>query len=115
MKKSETKKYIAVIDPKASVSSVFLYKALNAKNLIEAMNEASKYMTDDIYLINIFEKQSGGDKEKVFYSKVLTNRGNGWYTNNEFHASEREETIAFYYKWHDASKPVTSCDFDWIA
>ena len=59
MKKSETKKYIAVIDPKAE--SGFRYKMLNAKNLLDAMSEAKALKTYDVYLVNIFKKIPGGD------------------------------------------------------
>lgn len=112
MKKSETKKFIAVIDPKASIESGFRYKALNAKTLIEAMDEASKLIDDDTYLIDLYEKQSGGDKEKVFYQPVLRNRRYGW--NTEVQDSNILNTIAFYYKWHDGNKPITSCDIEFI-
>lgn len=111
MKKSETKKFIAVIDPRVVIDSGFIYKALAAKNLLEAMNEASKYTSDDIYLISIFEKLPGGDKEKVQYSRALTNRGSGWRTNEE--ANEREEVLSFYYKYHDGASAITSVDIDW--
>lgn len=111
MKKAETKKFIAVIDPMAIAKANFEFKELNAKNLIEAMNEAKNLMSENVYLVNIFEKQAGGDKEKVFYNKVLTNRGNGWHTNEE---GESEATIAFYYKWHDASWALNSTDFEWV-
>lgn len=112
MKKSETPRYIAVIDPKASIESGFIIKALNAKTLIEAMTEASKLIDDETYLIDLMEKQPGGDKEKVLYQHILRNRCYGW------NAAELDtnslNNIAFYYKGHDGIKPITSCDIDWV-
>lgn len=113
MKKSETKKFIAVIDPKVARNPAFEYVALNAKTLIEAMNEASNLMDDSVYLIDLYEKMPGGDKEKVFYKPVLTNRGYGW------NAAERDsntlDTLAFYYKYYNADKKLASVDFEWVA
>jgi hypothetical protein len=113
MKKSETKKYIAVIDPKAGSGKGFVYEDLTAQNLIEAMNEASELMDDSVYLIDLYEKMPGGDKEKVFYKPVLRNRGYGW------NAAERDsnilDTLAFYYKYHNVDNPITSIDIQWVA
>ena len=113
MKKSETKKFIAVIDPKVARSHAFEYVALNAKNLVEAMSEASNLMDNSVYLIDLYEKMPGGDKEKVFYKPVLRNRGYGW--NTEAQDSNILNTLCFWYKWHDGIKPITSCDIDWVA
>ena len=108
MKKSETKKYIAVIDPKVEISQHFEYKELSAKHLAEAMSEANELFTDDVYLIDVYMKQPGGDKEKVLYQSILTNRGHGW------NIAGHKETLAFYYKHHDAGKEIKSCDVDWV-
>ena len=112
MKKSETPRYIAVIDPKASIDSGFVIKALNSKNLIEAMTEASKLIDDETYLIDLMEKQPGNDKEKVIYKHILRNRCYGW------NAAELDtnslNNIAFYYRGHDGIKPITPCDIDWV-
>lgn len=113
MKKSDVKKYIAVIDPKVASNPAFAFKELSAKNLIEAMSEANKLIDDSVYLIDIYEKQAGGNKEKVFYKAVVRNRGCGW------DVAERDsnilDTLAFYYKYRDASRPVASFDFEWVA
>lgn len=111
MKKSETKKFIAVIDPKAAISTYFVYKELNAKNLIEAISEANKYMDENVYLIDLYEKQAGGDKEKVFYKPVLRNRGSGW--NIEEQESYLMGNLAFWYKYHDDRFAVNCTDFEW--
>lgn len=112
MKKSETARFIAVIDIKAT--SEFQYKALNAPSLIAAMTEAAEFIDDDTYLVNIFQRDyHSGEKERVLYNKVLTNRGNGWHTNDDPHASERETAIYFYHKWHDGISPITASDITW--
>ena len=112
MKKTEATKYIAVIDYKATASnSGFDYKALAAKNLIEAMTEAKKIMDADIYLVSIFEKLPGGNKEKVNYNRVLTNRGHGWHTNDD---GERDELFALCYKYCKSVDEIKSFDVEWI-
>lgn len=111
MKKTETTKYVAVIDYKATViNSGYDYKALAAKNLIEAMSEAKKIMDADIYLVSIFEKMPGGDKEKVNYNRVLTNRGCGWHTNDD---GERDESFALCYKECESMNNIKSYDVEW--
>ncbi len=111
MKKTETPKYIAVIDYKATaLNSGFGYKALAAKNLIEAMSEAKKIMDADIYLLSIFEKLPGGDKEMVNYNRVLTNRGRGWHTNDD---GERDESFEFCYKYCKSVDEIKSFDVEW--
>ena len=113
MKKSETTKYIAVIDPKAGIEVGLEYKALSAKNLLEAMSEATKLMNDSVYLIDLYEKMPGGDKEKVFYKPVLRNRGYGW--NDAERDSNILDTLAFYYKYYNADKKLASFDFEYVA
>jgi len=108
MKKSDTAKFIAVIDLMAT--SEFKYKALEAKNEIEAMNEARQLIGYHTYLVSIFKKEKTNDREKVKYSKFITNRGNGWRTNED---GEHEASIYFYYKWHDGISPITSSDVTW--
>ena len=111
MKKTETKRYIAVVDYMTDYKVGYGYKEIEAKNLIEAMNEALVLKNENVYLVSIFEKQKGEDKEKVFYNRILTNRGYGWKTNSE---GENEATMAFYYKWYNRNKELTSSDFEWI-
>lgn len=111
MKKSETKKYIVVIDPKTTVCNGFCYKELTAKNVVDAMREAEQLIDETVYLIDIYEKQAGGDKEKVPYKHILRNRTHGWKTDE----LSSYNTLVFWYKYADTDKKRTSSDFDWIA
>lgn len=113
MKKTETRKYIAVIDPKVAIDTAFKYVELTTKTLIEAMSEANKLMDEDVYLIDLYEKQAGGDKEKVFYSPVLRNRGNGW--NVICDEIRSCYSLAFWYKYANASEERKAYDYEWVA
>ena len=82
-------KYIAIIDYKANVKNGFDHITLESKNLMDAMNEAEKLLTDDVYLVDIAEKSGktekvDGGKETPF-TDILRNRGNGWHRCDAAH------------------------------
>lgn len=60
-------------------------KPLNALTIIEAMNEAEKYIDDTIYLINIAEKTNEVIENKIVYRDILTHRSRGWHICDEKH------------------------------
>lgn len=82
-------KYIAIIDYKASVKNGFDHVALEANNLLDAMNEAENLLTDDVYLVDIAEKSGKSEKIKgckeTPFTEVLRNRGHGWHRCDSEH------------------------------
>ena len=111
MKKSEVKRYIAVVDYLTEYKDGYCYKELQSENIIGAMNEASELKDENVYLVSIFEKVDS-DKDKIYYSRILTKRSCGWHTNKE--GGEVEETIAFYYKIHDKNEKIDELDFEFV-
>ena len=82
-------KYIATIDYKAALKKGFDHICLEAKTLLDAMSEAEKLLTDDVYLVDIAEKSSktkkvDGGKETLF-TNALRNRGSGWHRCDAAH------------------------------
>ena len=90
-----TKTYTAMIDYKAGKKNGFDFITLIATNLLDAMNEAEQYMTEDTYLVHLMESKKFVTNRKTYkerlHSTSLTNRGNGWHTTDEAH-SERPTT-----------------------
>ncbi len=101
----KTSKYIACIDYKASYKPLTLeYKVLSATNILDAMNEAERYLDKEkVYLITVMERKSSkpaagwtrGTKV-VTYRDVLTNRGNGWHSTDEAHSEQAFEHECWY-------------------
>lgn len=101
----KTSKYIACLDYKASYSPLTLeYKVLNATNILDAMNEAERYLDKEkVYLITVMERKSAktaagwtrGTKS-VTYRDVLTNRGYGWHSTDETHSERAFEHECWY-------------------
>ena len=80
------KKYIAIVDFKSTVRKGFDHVELNAKTILEAMDEASKLKTEDVYLVKIaekigkIEKREGAKRAK--YTEILCFRSFGWHPCN---------------------------------
>ena len=96
-------KYIAIIDYKASLKKGFDHITLAAKNLLDAMNEAEKLLTDDVYLVDIAEKS--GKTEKVDgckvtpFTEILRNRGSGWHRCDAAHGEGPATWKMIQAKW----------------
>ena len=75
-------KYIAVIDYKASYKSGFDFVELDAKDIVDAMEEANAINTENVYMISIAEKEGKVIKDcegkKINYRVKLDKRSCGW-------------------------------------
>lgn len=98
------KKYIAVVDFKASVKSGFEHVELNAKTVLEAMDEAFKLKTEEVYLVKIAEKVGKTEKregaKRTNYKEILCCRSNGWHPCTEENSEsssvwQRAEYVGF--------------------
>ena len=115
----ESATFVAIIDYKAGKGPVrgFDFIELSAKNILEAMNEAGKLMTEDVYLIKIAEKAGvyniGEYSEigRIIYRSVLVCRSFGWYPSTEENGEQATliEHDYFYYQ----GKELTELGFDW--
>lgn len=101
-------KYIAVIDWNARTGKMFDHIELNAKNIVDAMNEAENYINEDVYMIFIAEKTGKvtkvDDCKEVLYKEILANRKNGWHACDEKHsehATTWKASFAKFGKWFD--------------
>lgn len=93
MKKSEMPKFLVYTDYRKEMKCDFAM--LNAKNLFEAMKEATAYLTDEIYLVKIFQRTTDNK-----YEAILTNRHQGW--NDNENGRESEFVVAFDYKLYES-------------
>lgn len=83
------KKYIAIIDYRAKNTTGMEVKELNAKGILDAMQECREMMDDEVYLIKIAERKGkrmrieGADR--TTYQEILCNRGGalGWHECTE--------------------------------
>ena len=79
-------KYILYIDYKANSGKSYEYRAMTAKNLIEAITEADEiHNPETMYLIRIMEKIGKVEKEnnyKVQYYKAIMCKRSDWHLNN---------------------------------
>lgn len=95
-------KYIAVIDYRANYGKGFDHKELNATNIFDAMNEAEKLKTEEVYMVRIAEKFGKSEKregaKRTKYREVLANRSGGWHTVDESHSECQ-------YVWERAEYP----------
>lgn len=98
------KKYIAIIDYASNTGKGFEHVELEAKNALEAMDEAAKLKSEDVYLIKIAEKFGRTEKregaKRTKYKEILCCRSSGWHTctgkNCETSSIwEREDYTAF--------------------
>lgn len=75
---NETAKYVALIDWMTDHKNGFDYFKLDAKNIIEAMDEAAKLFNEHVYLIKIEEKteigEDNGGFPAVIYHSILCSR-----------------------------------------
>ena len=75
-------KYIVIIDYKASYKSGFDFVEMNAKNIIDAMEEANEIDMENVYMISIAEKEGKMVKDneckKVNYRVKLDKRSSRW-------------------------------------
>ncbi len=101
----KTSKFIAYIDYKASYAPLTIeYKALNATNILDAMNEAEQFLDKEkVYLITVMERKrakraAGWPKgsKAVVYRDILTNRGCGWHSTDEAHSEQAFEHECWY-------------------
>ena len=100
------KKYAVMIDWKAAVKCKLDVEMLEAATLPEAMAEAEKKLTEDVYLINIMVKvgkvQRIDGRKETDYKEILTNRGNGWHNCDDEHCESPNTWIhAEYGKFDD--------------
>lgn len=76
------KKYIAIIDFASRTGKMFSHVELNAKTVLEAMDEAEKLKNDDVYLVKIAEKTGRTEKKegakRTKYEEILCCRSHGW-------------------------------------
>lgn len=84
-------KYIVVVEKSDKTEHI----ELKEKNIISAMNEAEKYISEGVYMILIAEKVGKvtkvNDYKEVTYKEILANRKYGWHACDEKH-SERLTT-----------------------
>lgn len=96
-------KYIAVIDYNAALKKGFGHIQLEAKTLLDAMNEAEKLLTDDVYLVDIAEKSGKTEKvdggKETLFTDILRNRGNGWHRCDAAHGEYPAIWKMFQAKW----------------
>lgn len=80
------KKYIAIVDFKNAARKGFDHVELNAKTILEAMDEAAKLKTEEVYLVKIAEKSGRTEKregaKRVRYTEILCCRSYGWHPCN---------------------------------
>ena len=100
----EMKKYIAIVDFKSATGKGFGHVELDAKTVLEAMDEAAKLKDDNVYLIKIAEKSGKTEKregaKRTKYSEILCYRSHGWHpcTNENSESAntwERAEYTGF--------------------
>lgn len=101
-------KYIVVIDWNAKTGKIFDHIELDAKYILDAMNEAENYINEDVYMIFIAEKTGKmtkvDDCKEVLYKEILANRKNGWHTCDEKHSEHAtiwKATYAKLGKWFE--------------
>lgn len=88
-------RYIVYIDYKAGSEKSIEYKALNANDIISAMDEAEALKTSDVYLMRIAENTGDVTEENTLtYIDKLCTRSYNWYHNDSAHG---ENTCTYDY------------------
>lgn len=97
------KKYTLYIDYKKTYS--FHYETLEAKTLEEAIKEADKKMSNEIYLMRVMEKtgniERNSGRKCTKYKAIICNRGNGWHINDKEHGENYHAVEHIEYKYSD--------------
>lgn len=92
-------KYVLVVDFKANPTTRFDQLRMDASTLIEAMNEAEMYLSENVYLVKIAERTGRKLKvhkgTKTFFKEILVNRGSGWHACDDYHG-ESSSTWEFF-------------------
>ena len=92
-------KYVLVVVFKANPTTRFDHLGMDASTLIEAMNEAEMYLSENVYLVKIAERTGRKIKvykgTKTFFKEILVNRGSGWHACDDYHG-ECSSTWEFF-------------------
>ena len=95
-------KYLAIIHYKAQWNFRGFKKIdLVSTDLVSAMNEAEKYIDEDVYQIRIAEK-NGKECTATKYIEILTNRKKGWHATDEKHC----EIAHTWIRYQDRKKQI---------
>ena len=82
-------KYVLIVYFKANHTTRFDYLCMDASTLIEAMNEAEMYLSENVHLVKIAERTGRKLKvhkgTKTFFKEILVNRGSGWHACDDYH------------------------------
>ena len=92
-------KYVLVVDFRANSITRFYHFRMEASTIIEAMNEAEIYFSEDVYQVKIAERTGRKLKvhkgTKTFFKEILVNRGSGWHACDDYHG-ESSSTWEFF-------------------
>ena len=102
----EMPQYIVIIDWMSGANVIiewmsgakkpFDYIPVNVNNILDAMDVAESYKSNDVYLIKIAEKTDRVyDTTALIYEDVLVTRSHGWHRSDEKHG-ECNSWIAYY-------------------
>lgn len=91
------RKYAVYIDYKAATSKSTGIHELDGETLIEAMCEAERYFTDDVYLMAILEKSGKAEKSKKaritpFTERLICRGCNNWHLVDNRHGEQKPVT-----------------------
>lgn len=100
-------KYVLYIDYRSNASKAYEYRAMEAKNFKEAINEAEKiYNPDTMYLIRIMEKEgkiyTGEGCRNQNYRAIECKRSckGGWHANSSENSEEDHVVRRSYMKFN---------------
>ncbi len=81
-------RFILYIDYKAASDKSIEYKALSAKDVISAMDEAEQYKNSEVYFMSIAESTDNvtENEELIYVDKLCTrSTSEGWYHSDKTH------------------------------
>lgn len=100
-------KYTLCIDYKAGTKKGLDYSSLEAANVLDAMSEADRRWTEDVYMMQIMQKAGKTERKNGWrieeYSAILARRSYSWHLNDKEH-HEAPHSVRHYIPrnpaWH---------------